>query len=104
MKCDDMKHTLMMGIFALACGVVTMASADETTAQHAKPGHQHRDAAYEHNKAASKPAEGTKVANADGKRLPGRDCKFYEGGTQQHGWPQYEIGNPQRPECPPETK
>lgn len=40
------------------------------------------------------------ASTAEGKRLPGRDCKFYEGGTRQHSFPQYEIGNPNRPECP----
>lgn len=35
------------------------------------------------------------------KRLPGRDCKLHEGGTRQHRYPQYEIGNPDRPACQP---
>lgn len=99
-----MKYTLIMGGFALAFGIATMAHAEETAEHHAKPGHQHRSEAYEQGKAAAKPAEQVAMAtNADGKRLPGRDCKLYEGATRQHTYPQYEIGNPNRPECPPEA-
>lgn len=64
--------------------------------------HQHRSGSYEQKAAA--PVKVAKATNADGKRLPGRDCKFYEGGTRQHGFPQYEVGNPNRPECPAETE
>lgn len=42
------------------------------------------------------------IANAD-KKLPGRDCKLYNGGVRQHMMPQYEVGNADRPECVPGT-
>ena len=101
-----MKTTLMMGAVAMAMtiGVAANVTADEQ--DHSKPGHQHRSENYEQGKAA--PKEETKgeaqATSADGKKLPGRDCKLNEGGTRQHTFPPYEIGNPDRPECPPETK
>ncbi len=98
-----MKYTLMMGAVAMAMtvGAVMNVTADEQN--HSKPGHQHRSENYEQGKvekevtkvAQISPAEGA----TDGKKLPGRDCKLYEGGTRQHTFPQYEIGNPNRPEC-----
>lgn len=94
-----MKKTL---IAAALLGIAVLGSTAQADEQnHSKPGHQHRSSTYEQ--------KGTQVAsadkpNADGKRLPGRDCKFYEGATRQHSWPQYEIGNANRPECPPESK
>lgn len=101
-----MKYTLIMGGFALAFGIAAMANAEETAEHHATPGHQHRSEAYEQGKAKpTKPAEQVAMANTpDGKHLPGRDCKLNEGGTRQHTYAPYEIGNPNRPECPPESK
>lgn len=95
-----MKKTL---IAVALLGIVAMsvpAHADEE--DHWKPGHQHRSLAYEQGtgEVEVKPSK----PNPDGKRLPLRDCKWYEGATQSHGWPQLEVGNPGRPECPPEAK
>lgn len=91
-----MKHTLMMGAIALAIGLAAAANAE----------HPHQGRVGPQPKATqSGPAKieekntATQVASADGKKLPGRDCKLYEGGTRQHTFPQYEIGNPNRPEC-----
>lgn len=38
------------------------------------------------------------------KRLPGRDCKLYNGGIRQYMMPHYEVGNVDRPECIEGTK
>lgn len=100
-----MKTTLIMGAVAMAMtiGVAANVTADEQ--DHAKPGHQHRSENYEQGKAPAKETKGAaQAASADGKKLPGRDCKLNEGGTRQHTFPPYEIGNPNRPECPPESK
>lgn len=78
------------------------ASAQTGEQDHGKAGHQHRNAAYEQG--IAKVSSSETASPTDGKRLPGRDCKFYEGTARQHAWPQYEVGNPNRPECPPEKK
>ncbi|TKW61082.1 MAG: hypothetical protein DI628_00170 [Blastochloris viridis] len=98
-----MKTTLMMGTVAVAMAIGAVANVMADEQDHAKPGHQHRSAAYE-QKAAAAVSSTEKAEQADGKRLPGRDCKLNEGGTRQHTFPPYEIGNPNRPECPPESK
>lgn len=103
-----MKHTLMMGAVAMAMtvGAIVNVAADEQN--HSKPGHQHRSEKYEQGKVEKEAEKVAEIAPAegasDGKRLPGRDCKLNEGGTRQHTFPAYEIGNADRPECPPETK
>lgn len=85
-----------------AAAFLTVAGIANAETNHEKAGYQHRSESYEQN--SGKVTADTTPANAantvDGKRLPGRDCKFYEGGTRQHTFPQYEIGNPNRPECP----
>lgn len=94
-----------MNKLLLLTALVGFAAAGSAIAEndHTKVGHQHRDAEAEQG--AMKVASTDKAAPAaDGKRLPGRDCKLYEGGTRQHTYPAYEIGNPNRPECPPEAK
>jgi len=37
--------------------------------------------------------------HSNSKRLPGRDCKLYNGGIRQYMMPHYEVGNVDRPEC-----
>ena len=96
MKYKDMKYTMMMGAIALAAGFVNVAGAEPS--EHEKVGHQSRGQQSGPAKIEEKNTA-TQVATADGKKLPGRDCKLYEGGTRQHTFPQYEIGNPNRPEC-----
>lgn len=96
-----MKKPLMFAVLAGA-SLASIATAED---HHGQTGHQHSSSSYETG-AEAKAAEttGQQLASADGKRLPGRDCKLYEGGTRQHTFPQYEIGNPNRPECPSENK
>lgn len=101
-----MKSKTIKGIALLALGAFAiMASANAQTG-----GHYGRSEIYDignvgHHKAetddTATPATAKAVAD---KKLPGVDCKLYEGGTRQHTYPQYEIGNPNRPECPPSTK
>lgn len=40
----------------------------------------------------------------DGPRAPKPGCKWYDGATRQHSWPQYEVGNMDRADCPPESR
>lgn len=97
-----MKKTL---IATTVLGVALLGSAVHADEQdHTKQGHQHRSSAYEQKGNQQVASAEKQKPTADGKRLPGRDCKFYEGATRQHSWPQYEIGNANRPECPPESK
>lgn len=89
--------TYIMTASVLATFVVVGLANAET--HHEKAGHNARTETYQ--QASSKvTADKAPVKTADGKRLPGRDCKLNEGGVRQHRFGQYEIGNPSRPECP----
>ena len=61
----------------------------------------HSDPAVDSEKSIiQKSSVGT--SDLDGaKRIPGRDCKLYNGGIRQHMMPQYEVGNADQPECIP---
>lgn len=86
-------------IAAALLSITAFATTQADDQNHGKAGHQHRSEAYE-QKSTQQATTAAAKPTADGKRLPGRDCKLYEGATRQHTFPQYEIGNPNRPECP----
>lgn len=103
-----MKTRTIKGIAILTLGAFAiMASAHAQTG-----GHYGRSEIYDignvgHHKAEADNKVTQVAAKADTdtvKKLPGIDCKLYEGASRQHTYPQYEIGNPNRSECPPSTK
>lgn len=101
-----MKTTTIKGIAILTLGAfAVMASANAQTG-----GHYGRSEVYDignvghHKTEADNKATQVAVKTTTDKKLPGIGCKLYEGGTRQHTYPQYEIGNPNRPECPPSAK
>lgn len=82
-----MKNLMLAAAFL---GIAGLAYAESA------PFKQHRSPAYQQG--AVKPE--TKQPAAAPKRQPGQHCKLYQRGTRQHAFPQYEIGNPNRPACP----
>ncbi len=101
-----MKTTTIKGIAILTLGAFAiMASANAQTG-----GHYGRSEVYDignvgHHKAeVDNTATHVAAKNDTDKKLPGIDCKLYEGATRQHTYPQYEIGNANRPECPPKAQ
>jgi hypothetical protein len=86
-----MKNILMAVVLLSAFAGTSMAETDAAVSPDVKV-------------AAAETTKAEKTETPDGKRLPGRDCKLYQGGTRQHLYPQYELGNVNRPECLPETK
>lgn len=101
-----MKTTTIKGIAILTLGAFAiMASANAQTGGHYGRSEVYDIGNVDHHKTETD-NKATQVATktATDKKLPGVDCKLYEGGTRQHTYPQYEIGNPNRPECPPSAK
>ncbi len=97
-----MKTTTIKGIAILTLGAFAiMASANAQTG-----GHYGRSEVYDIGNVGHHKTETGNTATPDtskqvaAKKLPGVDCKLYEGGTNQHTYLPYEIGNPNRPECP----
>ncbi|MCZ0738654.1 hypothetical protein [Phreatobacter sp. AB_2022a] len=55
------------------------------------------------NPAVHQNAKSDATANQGQAQAKKPGCKWYDGATHQHSWPQYEIGNTNRADCPPES-
>lgn len=89
-----MNHTILAAALIAFASIANAATTPNTDAP------QHRSEAYQQRSGNITADTTPDNTNTDNRKLPGRDCKLYEGSTRQHSSPQYEIGNPNRPECP----
>lgn len=93
MKAYEMKTALIAGAL-ISLGLASTALADK----------YHNDPSMDSSKSAGQTSKLMTSADSgddNSKRIPGRDCKLYNGGTRQHMMPQYEVGNADQPECIP---